>query len=148
MMGCDDMTREETLELMAILKAAYPNSYNGMTKQEAIGVVTVWALHFADVPADIVHMALQKAISASKFPPSINEVKAKLQSVYWEAYDALDDLLCPLPPRERAALQRICEATKPYSLARMVEPTVQQMLYSGHPAGHELENNPTRGLIG
>ena len=31
MMGCDHMTKEETLELMAILKAAYPNSYNGMT---------------------------------------------------------------------------------------------------------------------
>ena len=138
------MTKEETLELMAILKAAYPNSYNGMTKQEAIGVVTVWHLHFADVPADIVFMALQKAISSSKFPPSINETKAKLQSVYWEAHDALDDDLNPLSPAERAAYKRICDAARPYKLARMAEPTVRQMLCG--PAGHGLAEGPANRL--
>ena len=142
------MTREETLELMAILKAAYPNSYNGMTKQEAIGVVTVWALHFAEVPADIVFMAMQKAISSSKFPPSINEVKAKLQSVYWEAHEALDDDLTPLSPAERAAYQRICDAARPYKLASMVEPTVQQMLYSNQHAGQGLAEGPASRLGG
>ena len=29
------MTREETVKILAILKAAYPNSYKGMTKEEA-----------------------------------------------------------------------------------------------------------------
>lgn len=142
------MTKEETLELMAILKAAYPNSYNGMTKQEAIGVVTVWALHFADVPADIVFMALQKAISSSKFPPSINEVKLKLQDVYWDAFEALDNELCPLPPAERAALQRVYEAAKPYKMASMAEPRVQQMLYSAPPAGPGLAEGPANRLGG
>lgn len=147
-MGCDDMTEKETAELMAILKAAYPNSYNGMTKQEAIGVVTVWHLHFADVPADIVFMALQKAISSSKFPPSINEVKAKLQSVYWEAHEALEDDLYPISPAEQAAYRRICAATKPYKLARAVEPTVQQMLYSGPHGGPGLAEGPGNRLGG
>lgn len=142
------MTKEETLELMAILKAAYPNSYNGMTKREAIGVVSVWHLHFSSVPADIVFMALQKAISSSKFPPSINEVKAKLQSVYWEAHEALEDDLFPPSLAERAALQRICDAAKPYKLARMVEPTVQQMLYSAPPAGPGLAEGPANRLGG
>lgn len=142
------MTKEETLELMAILKAAYPNSYNGMTKQEAIGVVTVWALHFADVPADIVFMALQKAISSSKFPPSIHEVKAKLQSVYWEAHEALDDDLTPLTPGERAAYQRICDASRPYKMASMVEPTVQQMLCSAPHGGPGLAEGPANRLGG
>lgn len=147
------MTKEETLELMAILKAAYPNSYNGMTKQEAIGVVTVWHLHFSSVPADIVFMALQKAISSSKFPPSINEVKGKLQSVYWEAYEAYEALdsygyVGTPPPGERAALLRICEETKLYKHARMVEPTVQQMLYSAPPAGPGLAEGPANKLGG
>lgn len=143
-MGCDDMTKEETLELMAILKAAYPNSYNGMTKQEAIGVVTVWHLHFAYVPADIVFMALQKAISASKFPPSINEVKSKLQAVYWEAQEALDDLAFPLPPAERAAFQRVCKATYPYKMASIAEPSVRQMISTGPHTSHGLAEGPAR----
>lgn len=142
------MTIEETAELMAILKAAYPNSYNGMTKQEAMGVVTVWNLHFAEVPADIVFMAMQKAISSSKFPPSINEVKAKLQSVYWEANEALDDDLTPLTPAERAAYQRICDAARPYKLASMVEPTVHQMLCSNQNAGQVLAEGPASRLGG
>lgn len=140
------MTREETLELMAILKAAYPNSYNGMTKQEAIGVVTVWALHFADVPADIVHMALQKAISASKFPPSINEVKAKLSSVYWDAIEALsaDNLTLTLSLEERVALERVAHETCEYRTGMTVEPTVRQMLYSGQAASPGLAEGPAR----
>lgn len=121
------MTQEETIELMAILKAAYPNSYNGMTKQEAMGVVTVWHLHFSSVPADIVFMALQKAISSCKFPPSISEVKGKMQSVYWDAWEMLDE--CEnLPLAERAALERICDETEDYKIAKMMEPTVLGML--------------------
>ena len=142
------MTREETIEMMAILKAAYPNSYNGMTKQEALGVVSVWHLHFEDVPADVVFMAMQKAISASKFPPSINEVKLKLQDVYWDAFEALDNQLIPLLPAERAAIQRVYEAAKPYKMARMAEPRVQQMLYSSPHAGQELAEGPAAGLPG
>lgn len=142
------MTKEETLELMAILKAAYPNSYNGMTKQEAIGVVTVWHLHFAGVPADIVFMALQKAISSSKFPPSINEVKEKLQNVYWEAWEMLDNEYAPLPPAEREAYERICEAARPYKLAKTTEPTVQGMLYSIPHAGPGLADGPANRLGG
>ena len=138
------MTKEETIELMAILKAAYPNSYNGMTKQEAIGVVAVWHLHFAEVPADIVFMALQKAISASKFPPSINEVKTKLESVYWEACEAMENQICPPTPAEYQSYKRICEAIKPYKYAKMLEPTVQQMLYNVPHASQGLAEGRAR----
>lgn len=124
----DRMTKGEALEMMAILKAAYPNSYNGMTKQEAVGVVTVWALQFADIPADIVYMALQKAISASKFPPSINEVKERIQSLYWEAYDALRDEFVTLTEAEKAVYKRIENLTYNYRTAKTTEPRIKQML--------------------
>lgn len=136
------------MELMAILKAAYPNSYNGMTKQEAIGVVSVWHLHFEDAPADVVFMALQKAISSSKFPPSINEVKAKLQNVYWEAHEALDDDLTPLSPAENAALHHILEAARPYKMASVVEPSVQRMLYSAPRTGPRMVERTANRLGG
>lgn len=71
------MTRDETIKMLAILKAAYPNSYKGMTKDEANGMIAVWTMQFADMPADIVLMALNKLISTSQFPPAISEVKRK-----------------------------------------------------------------------
>ena len=124
------MTKEEALKLMAILKAAYPNSYNGMTKQEALGVVTVWALQFAGVPADVVFMALQKAISANRFPPSVNEVKQKLNAVHWEAYEALNDNPF-LTEKERRAYERIYRASDECRYAKSFEPKISEMLSAG-----------------
>lgn len=143
-MGCDHMTKKETIELMAILKAAYPNSYNGMTEQEAIGVVTVWHLHFADVPADIVFMALQKAISANKFPPSINEVKTKLEAVYWEASELLGSYNIELPPEVEKEYRRICDSIGAYKFARSMEPSVQQLLFAMPHASQSLAEGPAR----
>lgn len=142
------MTEKETMELMAILKAAYPNSYNGMTEQEAMGVVTVWHLHFAEVPADIVFMALQKAISSSKFPPTISEVKNKLEAVYWEAAEAMNETLYPPTPAQYKAYKRICDAIRPYKYSRAEEPSVEQMLAYTSPAGAGLAEGPANRLGG
>ena len=79
------MTREETIKILAILKAAYPNSYKNMTKDEANGTVTIWAMQFANIPADVVMIAINKLISTSPFPPAICEVKEKIKGMYWES---------------------------------------------------------------
>ena len=84
------MTREETIKILAILKAAYPNSYKNMTKDEASGTVAVWAMQFATIPADVVLIAINKLISTSAFPPAICEVKKKIGGLYWEAWEALN----------------------------------------------------------
>lgn len=130
------MTKEETAELMAILKAAYPNSYSGMTKQEAMGVITVWHLHFGEVPADIVFMAMQKAISSSKFPPTISEVKAKLSACYWEAAEAMNNTVFPPTREEYEAYKRICDSTDTYRNGMATEPRVEQLIaYTMHGNG-------------
>lgn len=85
------MTREETIKILAILKAAYPNSYKNMTKEEASGTVTVWTMQFANIPAEVVMLAINKLISTSPFPPAICEVKEKLGGLYWEAWEALEE---------------------------------------------------------
>lgn len=109
------MTKKEALQVLAILKAAYPSSFNG-TKEELTGTVSVWALQFADMPADIVLMAVHKLISTSKYPPAIAEVKKVIEGLYWEAYSALSDGLRykRLPPEEIQRLERICEVTEGY----------------------------------
>lgn len=127
------MTRDETIKMLAILKAAYPNSYKGMTKDEANGMIAVWTMQFADMPADIVLMALNKLISTSQFPPAISEVKKKISSLHWEAYDMISDKTTAalLQDEEIAKYQRIYEITKRMKINTNLEPTLTEMMNGG-----------------
>lgn len=124
------MTRDETIKMLAILKAAYPNSYKGMTKDEANGMIAVWTMQFADMPADIVLMALNKLISTSQFPPAISEVKKKISNLHWEAYDMISDKTTAalLQDEEIAKYQRIYEITKRMKINTNLEPTLTEMM--------------------
>ena len=121
------MTKKEAVQILAVLKAAYPASYNGMTKEEATGTVSVWAMQFQDMPADIVMMAIQKLIATNKFPPTVAEVNDKLQTIHWEVYDFIAGRL-PTTDAEKAQYQRIYDATKDYTYGRMYEPKIPAML--------------------
>lgn len=128
------MTKDETLRVLAILKAAYPSSYNNMTKREANGTVAVWCFQFADMPVEVVLMAVYKLISTNKFPPSISEVKDKMQSISWEAHDALRNNRHgdkQLPPEIKAQYERIYEATRHLQMGLKDEPSISRMLTSG-----------------
>jgi hypothetical protein len=122
------MTKKEAVQILAILKAAYPSSYNGMTKEEANGTISVWAMQFADMPADIVMMAIHKLISSCKFPPSVAEVKDKIKSIHWETYDIITGYRGSLSEDLRAKYQRIYELTSDYKYGKGHEPKVLQMV--------------------
>lgn len=73
------MDRLETAEILTVLKAAYPQFYNGLSVEDANGIVDLWAEMFKDEPAAVVALAV-KAMIASRtntFPPNIGEVKAQ-----------------------------------------------------------------------
>lgn len=111
------MTREETIKILAILKAAYPNSYRNMSKDEANGTVMVWTMQFSNIPAEMVMVAVNKLISSSTFPPSISEVKEKIRSMYWEVWGILENHRQhpSLSPSEEAMYKRmfaICESMR------------------------------------
>lgn len=74
---------------MSMLKAAYPNSYKDLKRQEAHGVISVWAIQLADAPAELVYLAINNLISVSKFPPSVAEVREKIVSIGCEAQGIL-----------------------------------------------------------
>lgn len=124
------MTKHEAAQILAILKAAYPNSYKGMTQEEAMGTVSVWALQFADMPSDIVLMAVHKAISSSPFPPAISEVKNKLNELHWEAYELMDNRWGTesLPEHTKEQARAIYEATRKYKYSKSMGPTLNDML--------------------
>jgi hypothetical protein len=121
------MTKEEATKILAILKAAYPNSYRGVTEDEALGTVGVWYVQFANTHYAIVMMALQKCISTCKFPPSISEVKKKISDIHWEAAEMLgEDSQTSSDLKQQA--EWIYKQTNGYRYSIPQEPTVSQMI--------------------
>ena len=71
------MTREEMLDLLVVMQAAYPNFYKGMNKQQADAVLDLWSTMFVDEPLEVVAMAVKSHIANDKkgFPPHIGAIK-------------------------------------------------------------------------
>lgn len=71
------MTREETLAIMSVLKAAYPSFYKDMKRSEAEGIVDLWASMFADDDVKVVAAAVKAHIAKDTkgFPPNIGAIK-------------------------------------------------------------------------
>ena len=126
------MTKKETAQILAILKAAYPNHYK-MTAEEAVGTVGIWCLQFEKMPANIVLMAVNKHISSSTFPPSIHEIKGKIADIHWEAYEILAQRVGSpkLTPQQLQKYEEIYEITKSYKCHNGNEPSLCDMLGSG-----------------
>lgn len=127
------MTREEAIKILAILKAAYPNSYRNMSREEANGTVMVWQTQFANLPAEMVLIAVNKLISTSPFPPAICEVKDKIRGLYWEIWGILEEhrkhpSLSPDQEKMYKRMFAICESMR--SEARQ-EPSLLEITSSG-----------------
>ena len=71
------MTREQMLDLLVVMQAAYPSFYKGMTQKQADAVLDLWATMFADDPIEVVAMAVKSHIANDKkgFPPHIGAIK-------------------------------------------------------------------------
>jgi len=68
------MNRDETINILTILKVAYPNGYKNLTKQDAEATIALWLDIFADKPFEIVAMAAKSYICTGIFPPAIAEI--------------------------------------------------------------------------
>ena len=126
------MTRDETIKVLAILKAAYHNSYRGMTKEEANGTVAVWAAQFGNIPASVVMIAVNKLISTNTFPPSINEVKERIRGLYWECWGMLNEhkRFGRYDERTVAQLKEIMDIVEPMRTCELIEPSLGDLLGS------------------
>lgn len=82
------MTRQETLMLMSTLRAAYPQYYSKQGVEDAKAAVNLWHMMFADDDAALVSAAIKTFIAtdASGFPPTIGQIKSKLDMIQREAY--------------------------------------------------------------
>jgi len=77
------MTREETLKIMAILRAAYPQYYRSISKQEALDTLNLWTDLFADDDTALVAAAVKALIAGDtrEFPPLIGTIKEKMRQI-------------------------------------------------------------------
>lgn len=77
------MTREDTIRIMAILRGAYPAFYRNMGEQEALEVVNLWAVMFADDDMRLVTAAVQALIATDTkgYPPHIGAVKEQMRKL-------------------------------------------------------------------
>lgn len=125
------MTREETIKVLAILKAAYPNSYKNMSKEEANGTVSVWAMQFATYPAELVMIAINKLISSSPFPPAISEVKDKIGGMYWEVWSLLNGEPA-LAEEQRAMYWRMMQTIEEIRNNPRAEPSISELVGGGN----------------
>lgn len=75
------MDRDETIAVMAVLKAAYPAYYRGMARKDAEKVVDLWEATFAYFPYGLVSAAVTSLIAADEkgFPPHIGAVMGKMR---------------------------------------------------------------------
>lgn len=71
------MTRDETIDLLSVLKAAYPSFYRDMTRKDADHVIDLWFDMFKDEPAGLVALAIKRHIATDTkgFPPHIGAIK-------------------------------------------------------------------------
>lgn len=120
------MTREETLAIMSVLKAAYPNFYKDMSRQEAEGIVALWTEMFRDEAAQMVALAVKAHIATDKkgFPPHIGAIK-----------ESLCKIKAPEEMTEAEAWGLVVEATRnsSYNAAEEFEklpPVVQRLVGS------------------
>ena len=77
------MTRQETVSILAILRAAFPSFYKGMERKELEGIVSLWNDMFQDDAANVVAGAV-KALIVTKttgYPPTIGEVKEHVRRI-------------------------------------------------------------------
>lgn len=125
------MTKAETAQILAILKAAYPNTFKNLSAEDASATVNVWAAQFANMPVNVVMVAVNKLISTNVFPPTITEVKERIRGLYWEAWEMIslhNKGLQPLDEKTLATVKAILKAVEPMRTIERVEPSLQELL--------------------
>lgn len=75
------MTKQEIVQILAVLKANYSGALKDMSKQEAEGKVNLWLMMFADVEKEEMSLAIQKIIATSKYFPTVAEVREALSDI-------------------------------------------------------------------
>ena len=75
------MERKDVLQIMAVLRGAYPQFYRDVSRAEAEDTVNLWSDMFSGDDVALVAAAVKSVIESDEkgFPPTIGQVKAKMR---------------------------------------------------------------------
>ena len=83
------MTREDTIKILSILKASYPNFYKDMSKKDAETTVNLYTEMFEHNDSNLVATAIKELIQHQSYPPTIADITQpyeETESELWEIY--------------------------------------------------------------
>ena len=75
------MTREETIQILQILKISYPNFYRDFSKEDTNNAIDLWTIMFEGEDFSMVANAVKAYIATDEkgFPPVIGQIKNKIK---------------------------------------------------------------------
>lgn len=83
------MSREETKQFLAMLKAAYPHFYAKQSDAELSAAINLWAAALASFNKEHVMAGFMPLVQGCKFPPSVAEVIAAAKESVPDKMDIL-----------------------------------------------------------
>lgn len=75
------MTIDETIKILSILRASYPNFYKDLRQEEVETTINLYAEMFQREPANLVANALKELIQHQSYPPTIADIKNKIDEL-------------------------------------------------------------------
>lgn len=79
------MNKQEAIQLLALIKVAYPTAYRDMDQASKVATVNMWEGSFPDVPYPIMEQAFNHFRMASKFPPTVADIVDELKNIHFRA---------------------------------------------------------------
>lgn len=84
------MNREKIIDILGILKIAYPRFYANMTKEEAEKTINLWCEIFKNDAPELVVIAVKKLITELQYPPTIADIKNTMYTLTDRTEDNTD----------------------------------------------------------
>ena len=81
------MDRQQTIKILAVLKAAYPHAFKDMTKADGEAMLNLWTSMFPEESYEEVNAAVGALISTRTvgFSPTVGEVKEQIRKLHHHA---------------------------------------------------------------
>lgn len=107
------MNKREVNQLLALMKANYSYAFKSMSDEEKYMILNTWTFALQDIDSNVVMLAAMQLISASKWMPTVAELRAKCRQLGLEAADArLNIFFGEWPEGKRAAISAIVRSTR------------------------------------
>lgn len=101
------MNKKEAAQLLAIIKCAYPSQYKNMQDSDAKVTISLWQMHFSEIPATLVFEAVNRHITKSVYVPTIKDINDELRSIHLHAMHLITDAFSDSSDADLAKAEQI-----------------------------------------